>query len=287
MIVCPKCKTENIDNAKFCRNCGAQIDFLSKVDFTPSNSIETKNEKAAAENNHTSDGSSLVGSVVLTVLGLIFIGIVMLKSSVTSIDDQNNSSIDVKSEMPLAVVAEEKYKLPSNTIETMDLLKMFAIDKDATGNMYDWSTGAEASSPIKWIDSGIVESLGESSHPYERKGEVYVLNKGKITHQFLEKKMEDGKWSIKLVGARGGYVAVEIEPDMVGAPQLYISKKYLLMEDHCEESATENTSMYLVQFTNKKPFWLKEIYSSGAATGSFYYTIMYDEKPSCDENIQR
>ena len=39
--------------------------------------------------------------------------------------------------------------------------------------------------------------------------------------------------------------------------------------------------MYLIGFKGKKPFWLYEVFSSGSAGGSYWYTIMYDKKPEC------
>jgi len=62
---------------------------------------------------------------------------------------------------------------------------------------------------------------------------------------------------------------------------MIIDKQYIIKEKHCQESASSNTSMYLIGFKGKKPFWLYEVFSSGSAGGSYWYTIMYDKKPEC------
>ena len=39
-MICPNCKTENQDNAKFCRNCGHEISAESKIKYIPSTSFK-------------------------------------------------------------------------------------------------------------------------------------------------------------------------------------------------------------------------------------------------------
>lgn len=180
--------------------------------------------------------------------------------------------------------AKESNKLAENTIESMDLLKMFALDKSVDYTMYNWATGSEEISPIEWMHEGIKEAPKDNRHVYERKGQVIVLNNGKVTHKLLKKNLVNGKWTITLRGARGGYFEVDIDPDTFTYPEpmLAIDKKYIIEEKHCEESASSNTSMYLIGFKEKKPFWLKENFSSGSGGGSYWYTIQYDKKPKCE-----
>lgn len=182
-------------------------------------------------------------------------------------------------------VIEEKKNLSANTIESMDLLKMFALDKSVDYTMYDWVTGSEETSIIEWLHEGVKEASQGNKYIFERKGQVIVLNNGRVTHKILKKKLVNGKWTITLRGARGGYFEVDIDSQTVTTPEpmLVIDKKYIIEEKHCEESASSNTSMYLIGFEGKKPFWLKENFSSGSAGGSYWYTIQYDKKPVCGE----
>lgn len=175
-----------------------------------------------------------------------------------------------------------KKKLAVNTIESIDLLKIFALDKSVNHNMYSWETGTEESSPIIWLHGGIKPTT-RKDYPYERRGEVYVLNQGKITHKILNSNIENGKWQVTLLGARGGYFNVEIDSGFISYEPaiLAIDKKYIIEENHCSESASESTSMYLIQFKGKKAFWLKESFSAGSAGSSYSYIMMYEQKPKC------
>lgn len=156
-------------------------------------------------------------------------------------------SHEKKTDETMTVETSKISSLPANTVESMELLKIFALDKSVDYNMYDWQTGASASSPIIWMDNGIVEANENNDYPYERKGEVYVLNQGKITHTVLEKSTVNGKWKITLRGARGGFRIVNIDSGIFTepAPQLYLDKKNIIEEKHCKESSSSNTSMYL------------------------------------------
>ncbi len=149
--------------------------------------------------------------------------------------------------------------------------------------MYDWETGSDASSPIVWRYNGKRLTTTRKDYPYEKGGDVYVVSQENITHKTESNKLVNNKWEVVLLGARSGYQNVEISPEFHSEEPvtLTIDKKYIIEEKHCEESASSNTSMYLIKFTGKKAFWLKESFSSGSAGSSYFYKIMYEEVPKC------
>ncbi len=162
--------------------------------------------------------------------------------------------------------------------KTMELLRTFAIDESANYNMYNWATGTNNDSPIDWNYAGIKEALTyngkpRADYPYKREGVATIEN--------------NAKWNITLLGARSGYLVVEIDSGITShnPAKLILEKKHILEENHCEESASYNTSRYLIKFENKKLFWLQEMFSSGSGGGSYFYTILYNNKPKCETGI--
>jgi hypothetical protein len=94
MITCPKCKTENIDSAKFCRSCGTNI----------TQTVRKTNESVKQESEDTANGFKAI--IWIIIIGAI---IVMIAS---------NSSESATTEAPaateeIAPVAEEAYVRPS------------------------------------------------------------------------------------------------------------------------------------------------------------------------------
>ncbi len=167
----------------------------------------------------------------------------------------------------------QKSKTATNK-KAMKLLRTFAIDESTNYNMYDWTTGTNKAF-IDWRYTGIKEALAYNGKPrtdysYKREGIATIEN--------------DAKWNITLLGARGGYLIVELDTGLISenSAKLVLDEKHVLKEKHCEESASYNTSRYLIKFENKKPFWLQEMYSSGSGGGSYSYTILYDNKPKCE-----
>jgi ribosomal protein L40E len=64
MIVCPKCKTENIDNAKFCRNCGTNI---TQVASKANKSIKQDSEDTASGFKEFMWSIIIVGAVIVMI----------------------------------------------------------------------------------------------------------------------------------------------------------------------------------------------------------------------------
>lgn len=173
--------------------------------------------------------------------------------------------------------------LYANSIEAVNLLKIFSLNKNIDYNIYDWSTGSEEGSPIEWLHSGIKSTSDNDSYSFYRLGKVDVTNHGKITHRILGKKVVNGSWDIRLTGVRGGYSHVEISPNATtyDLPSFEINQKYILESRSCEDSASYSVKYELLKFKNKKKFWLKSSFSSGSAGGATFYTIIYDESPLC------
>ena len=172
----------------------------------------------------------------------------------------------------------------AKSIESVNLLKIFSLDKTVDYNAYDWATGAGKSSPIEWLHSGIklVPDDKKLWYSFYRDGRVVVTNNGKVTHTILDKKVENGYWYIRLEGARNGYSQVEISPNAFtyDEPSFEIDGKYIEETKECAE--IDDIYFYRIKFKNKKPFWLKCEYSGGSAGGSTSYTIIFNDDPKCN-----
>ncbi len=163
--------------------------------------------------------------------------------------------------------------------ETMELLRTFAIDESVNYTMYDWTTGTDKVSLIDWKYTGIRVALAydgkpRSDYPYKREGIATIEN--------------NNKWNITLLGARSGYLIVELDTGIISEspPKLVLDKKYILEEKNCKEAVSYNTSIYLIKFENKKPFWLQEMFSAGSGGSSYFYTILYNNKPKCETETE-
>lgn len=178
----------------------------------------------------------------------------------------------------------------ASSMEAVNLLKIFSLDKSVDYNIYDWATGADKESPIEWQHSGIKSTPPDSNYGYSfyRDGTVVVTNSGEVTHKILAKKIKDGAWNIRLTGIRSGYSNVELSPNAATYehPSFYIDKKYILKKIECDGPVSDSIAYELIKFTGKKPFWLKSESSSGSAGGSTSYTIIYDETPKCDSLLE-
>ena len=46
---CPKCKTENPDESKFCNECGLQLDFVDQMPAPPTEILEAPREELTTD----------------------------------------------------------------------------------------------------------------------------------------------------------------------------------------------------------------------------------------------
>lgn len=174
----------------------------------------------------------------------------------------------------------------AKSMEALDLLKLFAVDKKVDYNLYDWTKGSEHTSPIQWQTVGIdMTEIGE--HPFYRTGHVVVTNQGKVTHKTLGQTTQNGHWVIRLLGVRNGFTTVEIYPHATthDEPQFQIDKKYITQQIQCENDASYNVRFDNIKFADKKAFWLKNEYSSGSAGGATHYTLLLNDEPKCGKGV--
>lgn len=175
----------------------------------------------------------------------------------------------------------------AKSMEALDLLKLFAVDKGVDYSLYDWTKGSEHNSPIQWQTVGIdMTEIGE--HPFYRTGQVVVTNQGQATHKTLGQNTQNGHWVIRLLGVRNGFTTLEIYPHATthDQPAFQIDKKYITKQIQCENDASYNVRFDQIQFANKKAFWLKNEHSSGAAGGATHYTLLLNDEPKCGKGIK-
>lgn len=174
-----------------------------------------------------------------------------------------------------------------NSIDAIQLLKTFALNENIDHTLYDWATGSEESSPIEWLHDGIKstpqEQQGYFGYPFFRDGQVIITNNDEVTHKVLGRKIKSGHWNIRLVGPRGGYARIFFEPNAVTheSPSFKIDNKYIIKSIICEDEPTFSDSYSLIQFSGKKPFWLRSSHSAGSAGSSTSYRVSYNEEPTC------
>lgn len=118
---CPSCKTQNIEEAKFCRSCGAQVDFLSKVDFTPTNSIETTHGKSSS-------------SGIVLILGILGIAAFLTFTS-SDQSTKNNSTMQIET------TPENQESLAHG--ENINEIEQKYIRPDTAPNGHAWPTSAD------------------------------------------------------------------------------------------------------------------------------------------------
>ena len=98
------------------------------------------------------------------------------------------------------------YPAGTDYIEFIDLLKIYAPDKNTDYNAGDWKSGASEFSPIKWKHQGL--KWGKKGAT--RTGTVAIKNNGEFSHTILNEKDSPVKWNIKLSGSRAGFNVVSI-----------------------------------------------------------------------------
>ena len=177
------------------------------------------------------------------------------------------------------------------SIELSRLVSTFLVAKDSDGAIA-WSTGAEPTSPITWISSGIVD--GTECHVEEsfcRTGTAIATVNGKVTHEVLKQTTQPGKWNITLAGSRSGVSAVsiqsdvnsqEIEGDLV--PTLS-SAEFKPSPVKClNEPLGDGNVLYSINVPSKKMAWLLSGWSCGSAGCSSTIEIYYNIEDT--QNIQ-
>ncbi|MBD3789162.1 MAG: DUF3298 domain-containing protein [Campylobacterales bacterium] len=166
-------------------------------------------------------------------------------------------------------------------IESEDLLKTLAYDDDNDSGVkiYEWEI-KEGNTPMVNWDAGAVNF---SEKGFERKGELFLGNHGKITHHTVGDEVENGKWELFLLGNKERIIRAELKPNAITQekPSIEINKIYIQEQISCKDTPESKVLFYSIKMAKKKPFWLEEnttISSKGSASS---YIITYDQKPVC------
>ena len=90
-------------------------------------------------------------------------------------------------------------------IELHQLISSFIEEKSESNNALPWSWQAENPSFVDWETSGIEENnhYTYKTYPFIRKGTATIMLNDEVSHQVLKNHLEDGKWSVFLLGVRG------------------------------------------------------------------------------------
>lgn len=183
----------------------------------------------------------------------------------------------------LPVKAKAVKSAKNDTLELADFIKMFMEPKGTPATLGDWTFGARQGSPINWKTSGIRETssaVQAAGYYYQRVGEVVFTIDGKPTHQVLERKVVPGRWTITLLGPRGGFTKVNISTpnsQELGSTILEgLKGKLPLQLYRCKTpSISSGNKVYQVQGTGKKPFWINEEWSCGSAGCSLSLDLVF------------
>jgi len=186
--------------------------------------------------------------------------------------------------VPAEVTTSESVKAKS--IEVAELIKMLMQPKSGPHALGDWTLGAQPGSPISWQTAGIQETSAEerkAGYYFYRRGEAVLTIDGKPTHQVLEKSLVPGRWTISLLGPRGGFTKANIftsnSQDLGASILENLTGKLPLKPYRCKTpSVSSGNKVYQVQGTGKKPFWINEEWSCGSAGCSLSLDIVFTKK---------
>ena len=181
------------------------------------------------------------------------------------------------------------YPAGTDSIEFIDLLKIYTPNKSTDYNAGDWRSGSSEFSPIKWKYKGL--KWGKKGA--RREGKVAIKNSGEFSHLLLNKKDSPVKWDIKLTGSKAGFDVVSIFNNASTPPysknngELKIPKKYILNSKILcldDEFASSETVIKIekIKLDKKRPIWiLSHKYCGGATTiCSYQYKLYLDKKPN-------
>jgi hypothetical protein len=182
----------------------------------------------------------------------------------------------------------------TSTIELADLIYLFLPDKESFAR--DWSTGAESSTPIQWITSGIFgecpSHIVSESSPC-RYGIAIVTIDGEPISYNLEQNLEPAYWEIFLSGGgiRIGFEVVTLRQvtstfNNIRLEAVLNDPRITLTPYKCDQdiSFPEDSSrqVYSVNAQNKGSAWIAENYSCGS--GGCWMTLeIYYNRGLADE----
>jgi len=145
--------------------------------------------------------------------------------------------------------------------------------------MYDWDIGDSKTSPIVWDPNG----NNWTPDGFERKGEVYFTNNGKITHTIVDTETKLGYWTLLLLGNKEKIIKATLTPNKVTLenPSINIDKEFIKEQVICEESPELKHIVYHVKFPQKVSFWMEENQIISTQGNKSTYVVMFDKKPEC------
>nr|WP_319372382.1 PsbP-related protein [uncultured Methanobacterium sp.] len=136
--ICPKCKTENLDSAAFCQNCGEE---LPKYTYNVPSSGDRAPESKAKGGNWWSKQTNLVK--ILSVVGVCCVGLIVIIGL-------------------LAILFPDATTFNLDTGNTPALTQTFSQAGLSFNYPGDWKT-----SSVKYVDNSasVVQSLGTFASP--------------------------------------------------------------------------------------------------------------------------
>jgi hypothetical protein len=167
-------------------------------------------------------------------------------------------------------------------VEAQELLKSLAYTENSPYvRLYDWHMGDGSVSIVEWDPNG----NNWTPKGFERKGKVYLINDGKITHKMVGKDIELGYWNLQMLGNKDKILSVSIFPNVktMENPKINISKTFIKEQMVCQEDNNKSkTIAYLIRFPNKLPFWMLEQRFISDKGGKSEYLISFENKPQCN-----
>lgn len=165
--------------------------------------------------------------------------------------------------------------------ELSSLLRLFMLPTNSFSSAIPWETGSKGELPITWKHAGLKDCdediMRWSTSSLCRAGEVVLTLQGKVTHTVLGFRLEPGRWTVTIVGDKGGgrYVLIdstvhsgELEYSVLRSIDRQLSFKQI---EKCGEAG--GSALYRVAAAGKKPMFILENATCGTAGCAINLTL--------------
>jgi hypothetical protein len=191
--ICPNCKTENLDNAGFCQNCGNK---LATVKTNPNTSTKSGSGVTEWWNKQSKGGKTAIGIVGVCCIGLILIvAIGGMFSPDKNTATTSNSSNPTTTVTPAAPAAPSWHSI-ANFTGTGDKNTPSFTTK---GNKFKVVLSASASSPEYAVLSFFAYPEGETKS-YVGQGDISSFSQSKESDEF-EVTASPGNYYLSVIAA--------------------------------------------------------------------------------------